>query len=256
MNTVKTMVRDLSGHDRVLRWAGKGGVWMGANSIVILDTAYPAACKSTQAVRTMEAEVNGKSIEVTIVTNFPILNEARAAEALVAPAAKQEEILATAQQEAPKQPEIKKEVKSPLEDAEKADLVRRIREAAARMKAEDVIPDRKLRPMSEIPAKIPETPDKDQNTPISEGHIEDLKPEAVSLFGESAPSIAEERKDSEIVSLEDIFSKPKASKSSGTLQAPEAESKGANLNVTPNATTLTERKNVPKRAYRKSKKKV
>jgi L-fucose mutarotase/ribose pyranase (RbsD/FucU family) len=227
MNTVRTLVKDLSGHSRVLRWAGNG-VCVDANGIVILDAAYPAACKSTQMVRTMQGEVDGKSILVAVVTDLPTLTDAQAAD-VVAGSLKLDEVGVGKVETV--EPAIEKteaktadKVVVPAQ-ADRDNLMERIREAAAKMKAAEKIPERAIRPLSAIPDKPLDAVGDDLKLALVEGDMESHKPEALSISGESAKSIAEERKSTEIVGFDEIFGGKKAKESDGVFQTPEADLK-------------------------------
>jgi hypothetical protein len=67
---IRTLVHDLTGKDRILRWADKNGKCIDADGWVLLEGAYPVSCRETQAVAALKAEINGGASEIFLVTDI------------------------------------------------------------------------------------------------------------------------------------------------------------------------------------------
>jgi len=66
---LRTLIKNKLNTARKLRWC-KG--WVEAKGSVLLEGAYPTACESGADAQDMQAEIDAKTIEVTLITNLPV----------------------------------------------------------------------------------------------------------------------------------------------------------------------------------------
>jgi hypothetical protein len=69
--TQKTKITNLKGIGRSLTWVSKGQ-WLAGYETVIVEGAYPTACKTPGAALLMEAEVRGGLIKVALISELPV----------------------------------------------------------------------------------------------------------------------------------------------------------------------------------------
>jgi hypothetical protein len=67
----QTMIENLLDQDRKFRWAGKMGQSIKAGEAVIVEGAYPTACRNRQSRNQMEAALRQGLVRVTIISNLP-----------------------------------------------------------------------------------------------------------------------------------------------------------------------------------------
>jgi hypothetical protein len=67
---LQTMITNKLKQARTLRWAGKRGVHVNGESSVIVDGAYPTACRNPTSVKDLEAEVDAGWVDITLITNL------------------------------------------------------------------------------------------------------------------------------------------------------------------------------------------
>lgn len=68
----QTMIKNCLGQDRLFRWAGRMGEYVPGNSSVIVEGAYPTACRTSRCVKELEAALEQGLVELTIITNLPV----------------------------------------------------------------------------------------------------------------------------------------------------------------------------------------
>ena len=122
---LQTMITNKLKQDRTLRWAGKRGVHVKGESSVIVDGAYPTACRNPSSVKDLEAELTEGWTDITLITNLNTAKPVGKKGAVSNPAAvraqskAKEEIEATPLQEFKADPQerfVKKEdTNNPLE---------------------------------------------------------------------------------------------------------------------------------------------
>lgn len=68
----QTMIKNCLTQDRRFRWAGKAGLHIKGGETVIVEGAYPTACKSSQCVKELEAAIAQGVVELTLVTDMAV----------------------------------------------------------------------------------------------------------------------------------------------------------------------------------------
>lgn len=69
---LKTQIKNNSNTTRNLRWAGVKGVSIAPNETVMLEGAYPTACRNQACISQFMHEFSSKLIDVVLVTDLPV----------------------------------------------------------------------------------------------------------------------------------------------------------------------------------------
>jgi hypothetical protein len=67
---MQTKIENLLNQSRRLNWAGNKSVYLPGKGTVIVDGAYPTACKNPRFVKQLESEISQGWIKLTIITNL------------------------------------------------------------------------------------------------------------------------------------------------------------------------------------------
>jgi hypothetical protein len=182
---LQTMITNKLKQDRTVRWAGARGVHLPGNKSVILDGAYPTACKSKQTAKQLEEEVRQGWVELTLITNLPTAEPVGGAGAVKNPVAIQQNAANKADI-----PEVTKETKEGIKNEERF------------VKKEDA-----QGPLAPETKKLPGT----ENLEIPEPVTVELFPDGVTLQpqeGAKEEPVAEEPVAEEPVAEEPVAEEP------------------------------------------------
>jgi hypothetical protein len=70
---LQTMITNKVNQDRTMRWAGTRGVFVPGGESVIVEGAYPTACRTTAGLKALEAEIEQGLTSIQLVTNIDVV---------------------------------------------------------------------------------------------------------------------------------------------------------------------------------------
>lgn len=198
---LQTMITNKLEQGRTVRWAGKRGLFLPGNESVIVDEAYPTACRNPSSVKQLENEIEQGLVELTIITN---LNTAK-------PVAKKGGV---------KNPAAVKAAAKAEEDAQKAEPLTEFKNTKEERFVQKDSPDNTLEPEAK-PLPVPGR----EELAIPEPVTKEMFPDGNTLSQEGMKTVEQSKEEAAEVKVEDPAKAVETKEEAPKKEAPKKPSR-------------------------------